>query len=184
MAYELGASSFHCNDPRLNNCLFGEVTLTKNSDIDKYGYSGYRTWFDRRSSFSFLGRGFGPIVLIFGLGMSSSAHIDSMKKEKLVFGKGTTQGLEHTLTAEKMCWINFTVTKKKVCLSFHYNGANNYLLVNGSDCRFWDCSNSLCIGNISKDWSVDNWLKDRSAVDDIKDIHHYLIKKNNIACKV
>ena len=68
--------------------------------------------------------------------MSSSTHIDSRKKYKLVFGKGATQGLEHTLTAEKMCSINFTVTKKKVSLSFHYNGANNYLLVNASDCRF------------------------------------------------
>ena len=39
--YELGASSSHNNDPILKNCLFGAVTLTKNADIDKYGYSGY-----------------------------------------------------------------------------------------------------------------------------------------------
>ena len=25
----------------MKNCLFGAVTLTKNADIDKYGYSGY-----------------------------------------------------------------------------------------------------------------------------------------------
>ena len=43
--------------------------------------------------------------------MSSSAHIDNKKKDILVLGKGTTQGLEHTLTAEKMYPINFTVTK-------------------------------------------------------------------------
>ena len=65
--------------------------------------------------------------------MSSSTHIDSRKKYKLVFGKGATQGLEHTLTAEKMCSINFTVTKKKVCLSLHCNEANSYLLVNGTE---------------------------------------------------
>ena len=53
--YELGASSSHNNDPTLKNCLFGAVTLTKNADIDKYGYSGYGIAFDRRSSFSFPG---------------------------------------------------------------------------------------------------------------------------------
>ena len=33
--------------------------------------------------------------------MSSSAHIDNKKKDILVLEKGPTQGLEHTLTAEK-----------------------------------------------------------------------------------
>ena len=44
--------------------------------------------------------------------MSSSAHIDNKKKDLLVLGKGPTQGLEHTLTAEKMYTIIFTVTNK------------------------------------------------------------------------
>ena len=51
IVYELGASSSHNNDPTLKNCLFGAVTLTKNADIDKYGYSGYGIGFDRKSSF-------------------------------------------------------------------------------------------------------------------------------------
>ena len=58
--------------------------------------------------------------------MGSSAHIDNTKKDILVLGKEQTQGLEHTLTAENMYSINFTVTKKKFCLSLHYNGANSY----------------------------------------------------------
>ena len=41
IVYELGASSSHNNDLTLENCLFGSVTLTKNADINKYGYSGY-----------------------------------------------------------------------------------------------------------------------------------------------
>ena len=86
----------------LRNCLFGAVTLTKNSGIDKYGYSGYGTGFDRRSSFLFPGGGFGQNVLILGADMSSSAHIDNKKKNILVLGVGPTQGLEHTVTAEKM----------------------------------------------------------------------------------
>ena len=112
IVYELGASSSHVNDPTLKNCLFGAVTLTKNTDIDKYRYSGYRIGFDRRSSFSFSGGGFGQNVLVFGADMSSSAHIDNRKKDKLVLGKGPTLGLKHTLIVEKMYSITFTVTKR------------------------------------------------------------------------
>ena len=65
--------------------------------------------------------------------MSSSAHIDNKKKDMLVLGIGPTQGLEHTLTAEKIYSINFTATNIKFCLSLHYNGANSYLFVNGTD---------------------------------------------------
>ena len=44
--------------------------------------------------------------------MRSSAHVDNKKKDILILGKGPTQDLEHTLTAEKMYSINFTVTKR------------------------------------------------------------------------
>ena len=90
------ASRSHSDDPTLKNCLFGAVTLTQNSDIDKYGYSGYGIAFDRRSSLSFPGAGFGQNVLILGVGMSSSAYMDNKKKDILVLGKGPTQELEHT----------------------------------------------------------------------------------------
>ena len=97
--------------------------------------------------------------------MSSSAHIDNKKKDILVLGKGPTQGLEHTLTAEKMYSINFTVTKKKFSLSLHYNGANSYLFVNGKTIVKFKAKDSavvatsMCLGNISKDWSVNNMKK-------------------------
>ena len=121
IVYELGASSSNANDPTIKNCLFGTVTLTKNVDIERYKYSGYGIGFDRRSSFSFTGGGFGQNVLIFGADVSTSIHIDNKGKDMLVLGRGPTQGLESTLTAEKMYSINFTVTKKKFCLSLHYN---------------------------------------------------------------
>ena len=89
--------------------------MTKNANIDKNGYYGSGIGFDRRSSFSFRSDGFDQNVLIFGVDMSSSAHIDNKKKDILVLGIGPTQGLEHTLTAEKMFSINFTVTKQKFC---------------------------------------------------------------------
>ena len=88
----MGTSDSNNSDPALKNCLFGAVTLTKNADIEKYGYSGYGIGFDRRSSFSFPGGGFGQNVLIFGADMSSSIHIDNKKKDILVLGKGPTQG--------------------------------------------------------------------------------------------
>ena len=44
IVYELGASTSNDNDPT----LIGAVTLIKNVDIDKYGYSGYGIGFDRR----------------------------------------------------------------------------------------------------------------------------------------
>ena len=65
--------------------------------------------------------------------MSSSTKIDNRKKDILVLGNEPTQGLEHTLSTEKIFSINFTVAKKKFCLSLHYNGANSYLLVNGTE---------------------------------------------------
>ena len=200
IVYELGASSSYSDDSALKNSLFGAVKLTKNADIDKYGYSGYGTGFDRTSSFSFPSGGFGQNVIIFGVDMSSSDHIDNKKKDILILGKGPIQGLEHTLTAEKMYSINFTVTRKKFCLSLHYNGANSYLFVNGKEIYKFKAKDSeiveapLCLGNISKDWSVDNikttgfndYVHDFSvdydaiAVKDILDIHKYLMKKNYI----
>ena len=112
IVYELGASSSKDSDPTLKNCLFGAVTLTKNADIEKYGYSGYGIGFDRRTSFSFPDGGFGQNILIFRVDVSSSARIDNKKKNILVLGVGPTQGLEHTLAAEKMYSINFTITHK------------------------------------------------------------------------
>ena len=97
--------------------------------------------------------------------MSSYPHIDNKKKDILVLEKRPTQGLEHTLTAEKMYSINFTVTKNKFCLSLHYNGTNSYLFVNGTEIYKFKVKDSkilvgpICLGNISKDWSVDNMEK-------------------------
>ena len=132
--------------------------------------------------------------------MSFSPHIDNKEKDILVLGKEPTQGFEHTLTAEKIYSINFTVTKEKFCLSLHYNGANSYLFVNGTEIYKFKAKYSeivaapLCLGNISKDWSVDNMKKigftgyvydfsvdyDANVVDDILDIDKYLMKKKKI----
>ena len=99
-----------------------------------------------------------------------------------------------------MSSVNFTDHRKKCCLSLHYNGANSYLFANNTEIIIFKAKDSniiatpLCLGNISKDWSVDNMKDaglngyvydfsvdyDATDVGDIKDIHKYLIKKNNI----
>ena len=61
--------------------------------------------------------------------------------------------------------INFTVTKKKFCVTLHYNRANSYLLLNSTEIYKFKAKDSeivaapLCLGNISKDWTVDNMKK-------------------------
>ena len=125
--------------------------------------------------------------------MSSSGHIDNKEKYILFLGRGPTQGFKHTLTAEKIYLINFTLTKKKFCLSLHYNGANSYFFVNGTEIYKFKAkdyeivASPLCLGNISKEWSTDNTKRtgfngyvydfsvdyDAINVDDIKNIHKY-----------
>ena len=200
IVYEI-SRTFNISDYRaLENCLFGAVTLSKNPDVDKNKYFGYGIGFNRHESFSFPGTGLGRNVTIFGVDMSWSTKIDNRKKDALILGKGPTQGLEHTLSTEKMYLINFTEHHKKFYWSLHYNGANSYLFVNGKEIHKFKAKDSeivatpLCLGNISKDWSVDNMKKtgfngyvydfsvdyDAIAVDDILDIHNYLMKKNDI----
>ena len=77
--------------------------------------------------------------------MSFSAHIDNKKKDILVLGKGPTQELEHKLTAEKKYSINFTMTKKKFCLSLHYNGASSDLFVNGKKIQKFKAKDSKIV---------------------------------------
>ena len=116
-------------------------------------------------------------------------------------GKGPTQGLKHTLNAEKMYSIKFTEHNKKICLRLLYNGANSYLFVNGKEIIKFKAKDSeivatpLRLGNIYKDWSVDNMKKiglngyvydfsvDYRAVSfvTIQNIHEYLMIENDMA---
>ena len=99
---------------------------------------------------------------------------------------------------QKNCIKSILLKKiKKFCLGWHYNGANSYLFVNGTEIHKFKAKVSeivaspLCLGNISKDFSVDNMKKiglngyvydfrvdyDPIAVDDILDILKYLTEK-------
>ena len=133
--------------------------------------------------------------------MSLSADVYNKGKDILIRGTGATQVLgEHSLTTEKMYTVNFTDNRKKCCLSLHYHGANSYLFANRTEIIKFKAKDSnivatlLCLGNISKYWPLD-YMKDTglngyvydfsvdydgTSVDDIKDIHKYLMKKNNM----
>ena len=96
--------------------------------------------------------------------------------------------------------INFSATGRKFCLSLHYNGANSYLFVNGTEMIKFKAkdseldSNILCLGNISKYFSVNNMKKTGLhgtvyefsvdygviSVDNILNIHKYLTKQYKI----
>ena len=85
-------------------------------------------------------------------------------------------------------------------MSLRYNGANSYLFVNGTETYKFKANDSeilvvpICLENISKDWSEDNMKRieftgyvydfsvdyEAIAVDDIENIHKYLMKKNDI----
>ena len=99
--HKIAASSSNNADPTVRNTLFDAVRLTENVDIDKYQYSGYGIGFDRRRAFSFPGGGFSSNVIIFGVDISSSVHVDNKKIDILTLAKGPTQGLGHTLTCRK-----------------------------------------------------------------------------------
>ena len=153
-----------------------------------------------KKDFFSLGNRIGRKVIIFGVDMSSSPHIDTKKRDILILGKSPTQGLEHTLTAEKLHSINFTENNKKFCSSLHYNEANSYLFVNSTEIIKFKAKYSgivatqLCLRNISKDFSVNNMKKtglngyvydfsvdyNAIAVADILDIHKCLMKKHGI----
>ena len=98
--------------------------------------------------------------------MNSSVHVDNNVKDILILETGPTQGLgEHSLTAEKMYSINFTVTNVRFQLILHYNGANSYLFENDTEIYKFKAKDSeivaspICLRNISKDWSTDNEKK-------------------------
>ena len=91
LKYFVTDCSSHINDPTFKNCLFGTVTLTKNADIDKYGYSSNAIRFDRKGSFSFPGGGYGQNISIFGVGMSFSAHIDNKKRHMSIRNRSKTR---------------------------------------------------------------------------------------------
>ena len=78
------------------------MKLTKNADLDKYGYSGW-------------GKN-----IIFGVDNSSSKHLDNRIEDIIVLADGSTDALDDTTTtSEAKYFVNITKSRKKNCLSLH-----------------------------------------------------------------
>ena len=83
------------------DCLFGNVKITKNANPNIYSCAGYEIGFNFVYFFWFQILIGGKNVNIFGVGMSSSVHINNTNKDILILGKGQTQRLDNTaLTGE------------------------------------------------------------------------------------
>ena len=110
----------------------------------------------------------GKNVIVFGADMNSSVHIDNKNKVILILDIGPTQGLDDTtLTTEAKYPINFTQPRKRFVLSLHYNGSNSFLFVNATEIYQFKAKDSgikdytLCLGNNSKDFLINNMKKNR-----------------------
>ena len=73
--------------------IWGVVKLAKNADSDKCVYNSYGIGFDSRSEFSLPDGSVGKNVIIFGVDMNSSVHIDNKKKDISIVSKGPAQAL-------------------------------------------------------------------------------------------
>ena len=93
----------------------------------------------------------------------------------LIIGEGTTQTLDDTaLTTEAKYHIDFTQLSKRYLLSLHYNGSNSFLFVNATKIYQFKAKDSeikdytLCLGNISKDLTINNIEKKTGSKGSVK----------------
>ena len=194
----------------IQNALFGAMQITKNAtDNTKNNYKGYGICFDERSQFghTITEEGFthttnGRNVLIFGAGISFSVHTTNRATHIYLMGDGLTQGInDTTIYVEKNYYRNFMDLGKKFVLSFHYNGNDSYLFVNGRQELKFKCKTDqlvkekLCIGNLSDQWTASesektglygniyDFVVDYEQIAGVKtiyDMHRYLMTKHNI----
>ena len=114
IVYELDTwSRDKSTDFASSDCLSGAVTLSKNADPNKYGYSGYIIGLDGLSIFSLSNNEWSKNVAIFGVKNISSMYADNREKDTLVLGKGPVGRLDDTaITAEDRYTGNISRPKK------------------------------------------------------------------------
>ena len=90
-------------------------------------------------------------------------HIDNKNKDILILGE---QGLDDTtLTAEAKYPVSFKQSEKRFVLILQYNGSNSFLFVNATKIYQFKAKDSeiksckLCLGNISKEFTINNMKK-------------------------
>ena len=120
IAYDLDAWPRNHSNSKLKNCLFEAIYVLKNSDIEKYAYSGYGITFDSVGSWSF-GNDFDRNVVIFYVDNSLSSHADDCKKSFSARWRSTYAINESFGSPEKKFNISFSKANTKFCLNLHYN---------------------------------------------------------------
>ena len=126
IVYDL-KSNLNNFDPTLKNCLFGGIKLAKNTALINMNTQAMKLNLIQKGNFLHSSGTTGVNMILFGANMSSSVHANNKTKDVLILGEGFIQGLEDiTLYGEKMYSVNFTVARKKFCLSLHYNGDKSY----------------------------------------------------------
>ena len=145
----------------LKNCLFASSNIVKNSDKEKYVYSGYGIAFDRKVEWSFRNDRNFITFDSYSFDNSSSSHTDNRKINFLILGEWGIFGINRNSGGlEKRFSISFNKPNKKCCLSLHYNADNSCLFVNGkkvfkfkADNKSFNFPIQLCLGSISNGFS-------------------------------
>ena len=188
----------------IQNSLFGAMQITKNADISKYNYKGYGICFNGRKEFAHVRKrgNFNDTTMARNVNVSFNKHANNKRNNIYVMGKDYVQRInDTTLYAEKIYYRNFTDLGRKFVLSWHYNGNNSYLYVNGnqdlkSKAKTDQLVNEkLCLGNLSDQWTTSepektglhgkiyDFVVDYEQIagtTKIIDMHRYLINKHNI----
>ena len=100
------------NNFKIKNCLFGSTSVVKNSENEKYMYSGYWITFDSAGSWSF-DSAIARNVIIFGVDNSPSSHADNQKNNSLVLGEGPTFRINEDLVHQRKDLVLILVKQTK-----------------------------------------------------------------------
>ena len=147
------------------------VKLAKNADPDKYVYIVYGNESVSVQSFHYLTEN----VIIFGVDMTSSRHIDNKKKHISILGRNPVQKLDDTtLIVEAQYLIKFSRSNRKFYLNLNYNENISFLFVNATKIYFFTTKYSeirnrkyfllMCLGNISENFSANNMKKKKNRI--------------------
>ena len=134
--------------------------MVKNSDKEKYVYSGYGIILYSTVSWGF-DNDTVRNVSTFGVDNSSSSHSGNCKNDVLILGEGSTYVINGSFESpEKKFNIDFTKANTKFCLNLHYNADYSYLFVNKkelfkfkADNKNIKFPNQFCLGSISNGFS-------------------------------
>ena len=146
---------------KFKNCLFEATNIIKNSDKERYVYSGYRITFDGAGSWRFDNK-FDRNVIIFRVDNLLSSHSDNRKNIFLILGEGANYGINGNFgSPEKKFSINFRKANTNIFLSLHHNADDSYLFVNGKEIFKFKADNKnvnfptqFCLGSISNGFKV------------------------------